>query len=117
MNLTRPLNYGGRLYRAGENIAGQLPPDMIALLKANGTITTESDPSPAAVVKSAQPTVAELKKLVAETEDLKQLSEWLRKERESDNPRTSAIKLLEERIAELEESQAIGNTDDVEDEL
>lgn len=112
MKLTRPLNFAGRLYRVGDDISGQLPPDMIALLKTNGAITTGSDPSPSAGAKSMQPTVAQLKLLVAETENLEQLSELLRKEQESDNPRTSAIKLLEDRIAELEKSQAIGNIDD-----
>jgi hypothetical protein len=115
--LNRPLNYGGRLYQSGENVAGQLPPDMIDLLRKNGAITAASDHA-AEPPSGESMTIAQLKKLAAETEDVELLAEWLRKERESENPRASAIRFLEERIAELEKSQSLGNSDDeADDEL
>lgn len=38
MILNKPLNYGGRLWEAGETVTGQLPVDLILQLQENGVI-------------------------------------------------------------------------------
>ncbi|MEC0234068.1 hypothetical protein P4H71_06950 [Paenibacillus kribbensis] len=43
MILKQPLNYGGRLWEAGENVQGQLPVDFILELQANGALEDSPD--------------------------------------------------------------------------
>lgn len=38
MKLAKSVNFAGRLYMPGENIKGEIPPEMIALLAENGAI-------------------------------------------------------------------------------
>jgi hypothetical protein len=42
MKLTKPLNFGGRLFMPGENAKGALPLDVIEQLKLNGVIVDEN---------------------------------------------------------------------------
>lgn len=42
MKLTRALNFGGRIYPEGEDIAGKIPLDMIEVLRASGGIEEQA---------------------------------------------------------------------------
>lgn len=43
MKLTKPLNYGGRLWEVGETVTGKLPMDFIQELQKNGALDEESE--------------------------------------------------------------------------
>lgn len=45
MILKKTLNYGGRLWEAGENVTGQLPIDLILELQESGAIHKDESPA------------------------------------------------------------------------
>ncbi|AIW41792.1 hypothetical protein MHB54_04280 [Paenibacillus sp. FSL M7-0802] len=45
MILKKPLNYGGRLWEAGETVTGQLPIDLILELQESGAIDKNESPA------------------------------------------------------------------------
>lgn len=146
MILKSPLNYGGRLYIAGENVKGKLPLEMLELLEEKGafnssfelsvqegsmdeptneggdvintqTISTFGDGDKREVIvplsqdenntigeeMSLSPTrsVAELEEYLKDVKDMEEVLGLLNNEQESATPRSSAIKVLEKRLKEL----------------
>lgn len=114
MKLKRPLNYAGRLFDAGEEVKGKLPLDFIQALEEKGGFEDQDEAEPLDSKdnleglsednhSSLSPTrsVAELEEYLKSVEDLDHVSELLEKEKASNSPRASAIKVLEKRLKEL----------------
>jgi hypothetical protein len=106
--LKRPLNYGGRIFSAGENVRGILPSDLFATLQErdafeevqvesneNGEQSTTLPVSPQALA------VNDLADYVGSVTDPTEIERLLQAEKETENPRASAIKLFEKRMKEL----------------
>ena len=64
----------------------------------------------AAATQDEDLTIAEMKPLVAETTDMTALQEMLEHEKAREQPRVTALRLIEGRIKELEEAAAHGGT-------
>lgn len=106
MIITQPVNYGGRIYEAGENVRGKLPADMLILLQNSGVIQqpeAEADPSES---KEREPmSLAQLAEYVQSIEDPEKISALLSEEQSGEKPRSGAISLFEKRLKELQHEQ------------
>jgi len=122
MILKTPVNYGGRLYQPGENVAGKLPLDYLELLRNNGHLDEgEKTPSSEQVVGttnaefSLDAAVGEVVKYIEELNDLEELDQLYQLEKEKQRPRSNVLKAIEKRYAELEQllnSQTLGTSGD-----
>nr|WP_145402966.1 hypothetical protein [Paenibacillus xylanexedens] len=110
--LTKPLNYGGRMFAVGENIQGHVPLDMIQLLEKEGAISTEQAPEEQALPSAAadpsseqMKTVEELSEYLKTVNDTETVQTLLNEEQEKDKPRAGAVKLLEARLKEIQDER------------
>ncbi|MEC0092495.1 hypothetical protein [Paenibacillus macquariensis] len=114
MILKNALNFGGRLYEAGENVKGELPLDMIEVLKEKNAfsdidITSEEvngepptlDDGVKVATASVEKSVAELEEHLKTILDVEEINALLEEENKREQPRASAIKALEKRMKEL----------------
>jgi len=122
MILKTPVNYGGRLYQPGENVAGKLPLDYLELLKNNGHLD-EGEETPSSEQKvetnnsefSLDASAGEVVKYIEELNDLEELDRLCQQEKDKQRPRSNVLKAIEKRYAELEQSansQAFGLSED-----
>lgn len=118
MILKSPVNYGGRLYEAGENVRGKLPPDYLDLLRANEHILEANEEPKDDVEQDSTGQVAtgdslpELIKHIEASEDMEELDRLHAQEKSRSRPRSGALKAIEKRLAELEQaanSQSLGD--------
>lgn len=104
MILKNALNHGGRLYLAGEDVKGKLPLDMIQLLQEKGgfedVIPLENPSNGEGFLPTRS--VAELEEYLQSVDSKEELESLLTQEKQSDQPRASAIKVLEKRLKEMQ---------------
>ncbi|MFJ2044530.1 hypothetical protein ACIOBL_13035 [Paenibacillus taichungensis] len=109
--LNKPLNYGGRLFEVGDNIRGQVPLDMIQLLKKEGVVSEEEVlkdqelPSGGATAVEQLKTVEELAEHLKILNDAESVQSLLDEEQGKDKPRAGAVKLLEARLKEIQDER------------
>lgn len=120
MILKVPVNHGGRLFAAGDSVAGKLPLDYIELLRKNGHLAEEEQVEALAVSQEdpefdLNASASEVIKHIAEVESQEELDRINQLEREKDSPRSTVLKAIDKRYEELEllaNSQTFGKSDD-----
>lgn len=115
MILKTSVNYGGRIFAVGENVAGKIPLEYLGLLRENGHLEEEEQQpeqeviEPSGSVIDVDAAAGEVVKQVKEVESLEELDRLLQLENEKPSPRSSVLKAIEKRYAELENSQTLGS--------
>ncbi|WJH28442.1 hypothetical protein N6H13_25970 [Paenibacillus sp. CC-CFT742] len=104
--LKKPLNYGGRLYVEGEEIQGQVPLEMIELLRETDSLEVDeqSESSDDPVLEDAAKSVSELSEYLKTVNDAEEVTALLADEK-AGKARAGAIKALEARLKEIQDER------------
>lgn len=106
--LKKPLNYGGRLYSEGEEIQGQVPLEMIELLRETDALKAEEQQETSEgqgqVLEDAGKSISELSEYLKTVNDAEEISALLADE-QAGKARAGAIKALEARLKEIQDER------------
>lgn len=101
--MKEPVNFGGRIYEAGERATGRLPADFIEVLLKQGVLTDEPPEQEEKLPREEiEPmSVEQLSEHLKQVDDPAEVTRLLQLEQDSGSPRSTAVKLLEKRLKEL----------------